>query len=671
MRKSRTYLPEDSIYPFKGLNTRDPSTLLDPHFSPDLTNTFSDKGVMTKRKGYSTLGVELCSSTAEEIKALGTYESDNILQSFAITTNYQYRYSTTSSKWIDCLNALLQNCDDKDEWTAAANVTLADGATDYVGQLKATMAVGFTTGEICKLTSEIAVDASGSNCLALRITPSIDIAAEQLGVRVFNVSGGGTYEECKLPALTKDVENIVHVANDFSSVTVAYNVQLWAYSDLGAFNFYINSIGTCIKWSSVADDAWVDTVEGLDDNGQYLFITNNYDRTLYWDGDYMNLYVPTSGLDNFATCRTMEIYLGSLVLGSFCTPTVDTRYDNSVAYSAPGDFFDFSSTNADIVLLDTTKGGIEKLKLLGEVLVIYSVNSIGIARFIEGTNRYVFDQIIAGETRLLSGRGVINFGPYHALIMQDNIYLFNGTKNLVPITKEIQNKYESSIQVEQLKTAFAFNDTFQKRAYFVLPTIQTVVADAGVTMFVVEYGDFTLSEMNWSIQEFSDVPTCFGFFSEDETFVWDDFTVSPLWGDSSINAVTWLDYFASPGFPFVVFGDASRVYSLNNRSYEDNSVAVSGEWQSLDFVVPEDYQSMNGRWSELELELSGSDVGVYYSVDKGLSWVVIDSSLSLTDERTTYKLFFDVVTKHIRIKIVSTSYFNLYWMRVWLTKAGI
>ncbi len=665
MRKSRTHLPQDSIYPFKGLNTRDPSTLLDPRFSPSLLNTFSDNGVITKRNGYVTLGQVLGSS----IKALATYESDNLLMSFAITTNYQYRYDTDSSKWLDCLNALLQNCDDKDDWTAAGEVTLTDGATTYAGQLKATMSEAFTTGEICKLTAEIAVDLSGSNCLALRITPSIDIANEKLGVRVFSVSGGGSYEECKLPALDKDVENIIHIANDFSAVDTAYNVQLWAYEDLGAFNFYINTIGTCIKWSSTDDAAWVDTVEGLDNNGQYLFITNNFDRTLYWDGDYMQLYVPTSGLDDFATCRTMEIYLGSLMLGNITLPTVDTRYPNTVAYSTPGDFFDFSSTTADIVLLDTTKGGIEQIKLLGDAVVIYSVNSIGLARFIEGANRYVFDQIISGETRLLSGRGVINFGPYHALIMQDNIYLFNGTKALIPITKDIQPSYEKSIELEQLDTAFAFNDTFQKRAYFVLPVKATVEADRNVVMYVVEYGDFTLSQLNWSIQAFNTIPKCIGFLSEDKTLVWDNMTM--FWLAPSISGMKWIDGFASPGFPFVVFGDATRVYKLTSDTYYDNAVVVGGEWQSLDFAVPEHYQSMNGRWSEVELELSGEEVGVYYSVDKGLSWIIIDAALSLTDNRTTYKLFFDVVSRHVRIKISSSSYFSLYWLRLWLSRGGI
>ena len=666
MRKSRTFAPKDAVYPFKGLNTLDPSTLTDPRFSPDCNNVFSDKGIITKRVGYIPLGETL----KEPILALPTYESETgaLLTAFAITRTHQYRYDATTGGWLECYNAIIDDGSSTESWNANANVDLSVVS----GAIKINVAEGFTTGELC-YTDDFspAKDLSGGNSISIRVTPSINIASGAIIMKLYDTgSKGGTPLTVNLPALTAGAENIVHVDQAGLSNTT-YAISFETTLDLAAFYLLVNSIGSVIKWTG-EDDSWIDYIEGMDANGHYLFLTNNFDQVIYWDGSIMQYYVPTSGLDSFITCRTLATYLGSLVLGNLVITDIDTRYPNTVAYSAPGDFFDYSSTSADLVLLDSTKGGIERILLLGEVLVIYSVNSIGIARFVEGANRYNFDQIILGETRLMSGRGVIGLGPYHALVMQDNIYLFNGTKALVPIAMNIQRLYESSLEVQQLSNAFAFNDTFRKRAYFILPITGPDPDIYKVKMFVLNYVDFTLKQENltWSVQEFSNIPTCFGYFSEDKSLTWEMMTET--WNQASISALTWRDCSVSPGFPFMVMGDATRVFVLDGRSITDNSIEVDGWWDSIDFTVPEHYQSMNGRWCELEIEIAGIDASVYYSTNKGLSWTLFPSgNLTLGQERSIHKLFFDTVSRSLRIRVRSNSLFTLFWYRLWLSPGGI
>ncbi len=666
MRKSRTHAPQDAIYPFQGLNTIDPSTLSDPRFSPSCENVFSDKGIATKRAGYVALGEVL----GEPVLALPTYESETggLLTALAVTRNYQYKYDADSGGWLDCYNVSIDDGSSVAAWNANADVDVSVVS----GAIKINVASGFGIGELCYRDDYgTEKDLTGANCVAFRITPSIDIATGKIVMKIYDeASKAGTPLTITLPALTAGAENIIHVAEASLSNT-SFSIAFETTADLAAFYLLVNSIGTVIKWTG-EDDSWIDYIEGTDDNGHYLFITNNFDHSIYWDGSTMQYYVPTSGLDDFLTCRTLATYLGSLVLGGFYITDLDTEYPNSVAYSAPADFFDFSSTTADIVLLASTKGGIERILLLGEVLAIYSVNSIGIARFVEGASRYTFDQIIVGETRLMSGRGVIQLGAYHALLMQDNIYLFNGTKALLPIAMNVQRTYEESLEVQQLSNAFAFNDTFRKRAYFILPVTAEDASSYAITMFVLDYTDFTLKKENltWSVQRFNNLPKCFGFFSEDKSLTWENMDMT--WNAASISALIWRACSVSPGFPFMVMGDATRVFVMDGRSISDNGVDVDGWWDSIDFTVPEHYQSMKGRWLELELEIAGIDASIYYSVDKGLSWTLFnEGNLTLTQEQTSYKLFLDVVSRHVRIKVFSTSIFKLNWYRMWISPGGV
>ena len=650
MKISRTYLPQDSIYPFKGLNTLDPSTLADPRFSPMCKNVYSDKGIVRKRRGYNALGADL----GEGILALPSYEAEGgLLMSFAITDEHQYWYDISNEVWVECYNYEIDDGSSIANWNAEADVSLAVVS----GEVEVTVAAGFSTGKLCdRDVWSTKPDLTLANCIALTLTSSINLDAEDLSIKF--VTDAETIE-CLIPALVADVVTRVYITTDLSAMDIVNNWELYLNVNKGAFTLLVDDIMSVCEWTEV-EGTWADWVEGTDVNGRYLFITNNIDPVIYWDGTKMSIYVPSTGLDDFDYCRTLTNYLGSLVLGNL---TVDgVNYPDTVAYSTPGDFFDYSSVNADIVLLESIRGGIERIKTLGSAVVIYGMSSIGVARFVEGATGYVFDSIITGETRILGGRSVINLGAYHALVMQDNIYLFDGTKNLVPIASYISRTYVKALDMDQLGTAFAFNDTFNKRAYFVLPTSD------GHIMFTLDYVDFTLKTLYWSESEFTDEPKCFGFFSEDETLLWSSAKVDVPW--SSL-VLSWAETKKSPGFPFVVFGSDSRVFSLDRRTHPDNGTDVVGEWESIDFTIPKEYLSANGRWTELEIELSGISASVYYSLDKGTSWILMED-LTLNGIRMKYKLnSFDVVSPHLRIKIRSTSYFSLYWYRLWITEAGV
>lgn len=99
MTTRRSYLPEDSIYPFQGLNTQDSPGVIDPRFSPRALNVLTNEGVVTKRPGYYKLTKE---ELVGEIQVLVSFEAlEGLHQLVALTTRRQYVYDALNDEWTD------------------------------------------------------------------------------------------------------------------------------------------------------------------------------------------------------------------------------------------------------------------------------------------------------------------------------------------------------------------------------------------------------------------------------------------------------------------------------------------------------------------------------------------------------------------------------------------
>jgi hypothetical protein len=99
MRVGTEYLPKDSIFPLVGLNTLQPSTQANPSSSPDCLNIAIQKGIISKRKGYTYLGGTLnASGAAETVLAVIEFESlAGVKFLLAFTTRKQYKWD--GSAW--------------------------------------------------------------------------------------------------------------------------------------------------------------------------------------------------------------------------------------------------------------------------------------------------------------------------------------------------------------------------------------------------------------------------------------------------------------------------------------------------------------------------------------------------------------------------------------------
>ena len=653
--KRVSFMPQDSMYPFMGLNTLDPSTLSDPRYSPYCMNVYSNKGIVEKRFGSNILGKG--SDFPDKLLGFISYKDDTLERYIAITSKYQYYYNEGTDSWEECYNEILE--DGLGVWSCESGVTQTtmEGIAHFYAN-------GLTTGDL--ISKDVNAQALNINSLAIDFYYIMNLTNLKVTVNTteFDISD-------QLPSLGDYNPFRVHINLDSFTDDTISTIKFSTTDTLVEKYFGITSIKTICAWSG-SENVWIDSTDGMDDNGQYVFITNGVDKMLVYGkiegGTHkMFFYNPPadSNLSNLDSCKTVCMFLGALVIGNI---VLDGLYfENSIAISKPGDFWDFNAITADIVLLDSVKGGIEKVMPYMESLVVYGKYSFTVVRFMSGEISYIFDQIISGETILLSGRGVVNLGAYHAVMLQDNIYLFNGTKQLIPIGNAICRTYVDSLELEKADLAFAFNNFYSKEAYFVVPVTKSEETDPGVRVFVLKYNDYTLENMTWTLYEYFDDITCFGFYQENRTYTFDSVWAATTKIEDA--NVSFSDLRASPGFPQMVLGQEDQALIIDRTVSSDSGESVSCEWQSIDFTVPEYYETLLGRWIQLEVEIEGLDASLEYSINRGETWHTI-ADLDYIGSRTTLKFPIDVISKHCRFRIKSNTSFKMYWLRVWINKGG-
>src|SRR5207253_571217 len=147
-------------------------------------------------------------------------------------------------------------------------------------------------------------------------------------------------------------------------------------------------------------------------------------------------------------------------------------------------------------------------------------------------------------------------------------------------------------------------------------------------IYQIEYDLSDVLSSRWVRTKLTDRATCMGFFSRDSNLAYN----SPQLAGVKYNGMD-LPYSQGSikgGFPVRVFGSTNgRVYLADDTIVNDTTAAVQSYWDTIDFEVPQELQSVLGRWIEVELDAKGWEVDVYYSIDEGQSYVYV-SSLALS-----------------------------------------
>lgn len=603
MRPQVGYLPDDSVFPLRGLNVFAPSTMLPPPFSPFVENVDLTKGIASKRRGYSVLGNPILDidgvAITQPILALIEFEdlSDNKTL-VAITTTRQYKYDPSSEDWTD----------------------------------------------ITRRGTSYSITAVNTGTKTFTIQPGSDLSSTYTVGSTFAVVGStGNDGNYKVASRSYSAPNFaIVVTQTIPDATVD------------------GTLGHHALWTGDEDD-YVDYAIGIETSGRTLIVTNGRDSLIQWDGSGLfETFTPT--LSGFVTCRTVEIFYDSLWLGNILTASNEPQL---LAWSEEADFDDFTAEGSGNALITDAKGAIQKLLKLGDRLVVYAEDSIGTAINVGGDVQFAFEQLIQG-TRLLSGRAIVNLGPYHLFASQENFYLYDGSRMIRPIGDAVHKIFREEVALAEATKVHAFHDFVRREVYW---TILTSASEH--VIYLLEYDVYEIENLKWTRHVFADRPTVFGFFSRDASLKWNSPQIASE--DWNTLAQSWNAGSFKDDFPVRVFGNsAGEVFLYDGTVLTDDGGAISARWDSKDFVVPEVYRSLHGRWIEIEIELRGTGVDVYYSLDNG-STFFLQQSLTLTSEWTMMKVYLDKVSRSFRVSLrntASTGWFELRFLRVWLRGAG-
>ena len=675
MKSSRLFVPQDSVYPLSGINAYDPQTLSDARFSPDCSNVTVTDGVLRKRPGYAQLGDDLTwiidgAETTETVLLVEEFENfAGTRFIICVTDKHHYKYDVDNESWNNLsAGELIQNCDVKADWTVSANVTsVSTPAKEGTASVGLFLVEGFTTGLVAYANID-SVNITAFTGLDFWVNSSVALDAADYSIALCQELNGvkaGVYVSHGLPALEVGIWTRVRITGDYTNLNAVVSIGIYQDVDKAANAFSLDDIRVTNLWTGDEDD-WVEGLlcadEGnLSSEGKYILTTNGRaaDDILWWDGSETTFTVFTTGIAGFETCRAMTVYNNHLVLGNITTTAVNPQ---SLYWSVAGDFTDFSSVGSGTVLVADLHRSIQKLIPIGDRVAVFAEDSIAIMTYVGGDLLFVFENLV-DDTRLLSGRTVVSVGPYLLYMSQENIYLFDGTRIIQPVGEAIRNAYRAEVSLQYASRSFAFHDPAHRQVYWIV-----ALSDTEAKTYLLEYDVYDIARLRWVPFTYADRPSAMGFYSQPTDMVWHDVAAGVTWHDM---IGVWNQSTTRQDFPIRMIGASSgKVFTHEDLFLSDDGTDVTSYWDSIQFTVPGEYLSMLGRWIEIEFELRGTSVDVYYSIDRGSTWTSIET-LTLANAWDRYSSFFDVASKTLQVRLKSTGpNFELRWLRLWITEGG-
>ncbi len=411
MKSNSSYLPIDSAFPYKGLDSVSPSTIMHPSFSPKMQDVVIKDGRPTSRPGYEKMAGEVVGTTMlseEFITAAGT--------KFLViaTTSREYYYDGSNDAYV--------------EITAGFGVVtdIRDGGG-----------------------SDDEIDITGDFTLVYIVGRSLTI------------TGATTSANDK-------VYTVVSSAVATGTTTVKVATGSVDTAEAGA-------AGTRARQDRTGVEAnMVDFTQGSDSSGTYFFITNGVDLPRFWNGAntfaiYDDVLITYPGA--FAYCKTLEILNDYLVLGAVYDSAENFRI---VAWSDTNNFFTHNGGNSGTSLVPKAIGDIWKLIRLSDRIAIYTQGgSVHLMAHVGGAVLFRWDDILEGLS-LVGPRAIVNLGAFHILLSREGFFVFDGTRLILPFGNNLISRYiKDNLNPSYAVRSFSFNDAPNSQAYFILPTGET------------------------------------------------------------------------------------------------------------------------------------------------------------------------------------------------------
>jgi len=588
------------------------------------------------------------------------YTLEGLSWLLALTTSNIYQYSTSGTRW-ECITPGVTVEDCEDAWVASANVTVTADTTYHIRgthSAKLVVATDFTTG-IAGYENFASKDLSGYTALHFWIRVSKATVATELDIRISEedngaiTGGAGVYEDVSIPALEADKWTAVCVK--FAGATTTRNAtlstSLIVATDTGAIDVYLDDLRAVVMLTGDEDNRFSTCTM----NDTFVF-TNGVDQTkkITEAGGDLTVADLTTTLAT-GTISTAELtfsFKDHLFL--MCNTENAADAPQRVSWTNIGAIEDWTVGTAGYQDLYDDESWIVAVEGLSEnEVVIYKERSIVIMMWVGGHTPFRFYTMVSGSGAL-SKESVTNVGGEHVVMGPDLVYAYKGEKNTDAMDDSVKDTMYPVLDRENAGRVFLLYVEEDDELQVWMPTISEYPDDVWCLNMVKE---------NWYRK--TKTMTGFGYYQEQTSN-----TIGDLVG--TIGEQNWRigSMLTKAYAPITLLGNASgHVFKLDKMTLNNDGTAVTNEFQTPDFVMPDtdDYMDKSMRVSQLIFEARGQSVTTHWSDDGGSSWNPTEGAgVNTSSLESTYKNYqqdFDCVVKKIRFRFMNTTASSGFYLR--------
>lgn len=395
--------------------------------------------------------------------------------------------------------------------------------------------------------------------------------------------------------------------------------------------------------------SFIDATEFVDSTlGRCIVVTNGYDAPFFF-----NESTGTVGLcGNFtssgaATVRSVGVVDSYLVFGGL--KVSGSWHDRDVMWCDTGDlteWVDPTSNAGDIAGLDLA-GAILRLVPYAGNLAVVAEASIGVLGHVTSGEIFSFQKVVPAITIVGPGALTVH-GPLMYFAGYDNLYSWDGGRLVTPVGDKVAQTWrDQQLHIGYVtKNTRLFSDVSLNQLWWMLPTGYNTDLSTSARLGNCLVGENLGTERTiWHQQRVT-------YSTADLTIIQTPSTTSTFAG--------------------LVVATTDNMYIRSASLHSDSTAAIESYWETPDLTVPQSFQSVYGRWLEVEFEASGTALTVSYSTDRGNSWVVVDT-VDLSSTPAHQKLYFDTSARTLRLRFTQSDldgWFALGWYRVWLRPGG-
>jgi hypothetical protein len=462
---------------------------------------------------------------------------------------------------------------------------------------------------------------------------------------------GGTPVYFKVPALTANRWTIVATSLDkdgtaisFAALNKVVSVGLYVNTDLGAMDVYVDDFRANTKYTGDASMLW--QMDIFDDK---LLMTNYADNIQSWDGSALAC-VELAGSPSRCSC--MRKYKTYFVLGNVYGVT---HTPQRIQWSDTGDEEEWTDGNAGYLDLMEGVDWVTGMEILNDKFIVFKERSIYAGYLVETEDVYEFDLKIQG-IGAPAGACIVNLGDEIIFMGWDNIYAFNGI-TVETIGDNVKDEIFNRINPTNIYNSHAHIVEELDEIHFFVPI---ATGDYPTEVFIFNY-----SKRCWTRDTRTNITRC-GYYTVQATKTWD--LLEGTWDDQGFK---WDDRALLATAPSNLLGDSDgNIFEWDYSKNADNAVAFNAYVDTKDFVM--DQWDIHKYWMRLDFVCSGNSVDLYYSIDEGTSWVLIEAAHSLTSAYDTHHVDFRVSSEKIRFRFRNESVetFSLRTYTIYLTSGG-